>query len=315
MNVTKRAVVESAEEILGGYFPVLDHGFISLVDYSGGDEMIERAARTSYGPGTRPVNKTRGLIRYLMRHRHYTPFEATEMTFHVSAPIFIARQWFRHRTFSFNEMSGRYSVMPTLFYTPEHEHFALQSTNNKQGREAAVDRYFYEDAIAKWERDRSGVKWTYESLIGDGVARELARIDLPLSTYTQFYFKGNLRNLFNFLSLRCDSHAQYEIRAYANIIAGMVSRVAPLAFEAWLDYDFLGASLSAEDIHAINGLLSDKMGRSLEDVARENGMTEREVTELVNKLIPRNRPNFDLSLDNMLSMAEIEEQQKVAQIN
>ncbi|MDH3298526.1 MAG: FAD-dependent thymidylate synthase, partial [Gemmatimonadota bacterium] len=229
MAETKRPTIPAAEEILGGYFGVLDHGFVSLVDYMGSDEDIERAARVSYGYGTRKRSATRGLIRYLRRHAHTTPSEMVEFKFHCSMPIFVARQWIRHRTASVNEYSGRYSLMPLLFYKPEAASFALQSAVNNQGREdQPAAPSLYADAIARWESLRQQASDTYGWLVSEDIARELARIDLPLSTYTQWYWKIDLHNLLHFLRLRADPHAQWEIQEYGRVMAGMLARVAPL---------------------------------------------------------------------------------------
>ncbi|MGH7481230.1 MAG: FAD-dependent thymidylate synthase, partial [Longimicrobiales bacterium] len=252
---TNRPTNEAAEEILGGYFPVLDHGFVALVDYMGTDDSIERAARVSYGYGTRRSSRTRGLIRYLRRHRHTTPSEMVELKFHCAMPMFVARQWIRHRTANVNEYSGRYSLMPLLFYTPDPEHFALQSPLNNQGRRGdAAERELFEAALARWQRLREDAADSYGWLVGHDVARELARIDLPLSTYTQWYWKIDLHNLLHFLTLRVDAHAQWEIRAFAEVIAGIVRRVAPLSYEAWIDYDVAGARVSRGELDALRAL-------------------------------------------------------------
>jgi thymidylate synthase (FAD) len=218
----------------------------------GSDEDIERAARVSYGYGTRKVSQTRGLIRYLRRHMHTTPSEMVELKFHVCMPIFVARQWIRHRTANVNEYSGRYSLMPLLFYTPAGDQFALQSADNKQGRlTTGADEALYRAAAAALGGDsgqRAGAD--YEWLVGQDVARELARIDLPLSTYTQWYWKIDLHNLIHFLTLRADPHAQYEIRAYAEVMAGMLKRVAPLSYEAWIDYGLAAAPMSRASCRA-----------------------------------------------------------------
>ncbi|MCH1571520.1 MAG: FAD-dependent thymidylate synthase, partial [Longimicrobiales bacterium] len=234
---TKRPTIAAAEEILGSYFPVLDHGFVSLVDYMGSDDDVERAARVSYGFGTRKVSQTRGLVRYLRRHRHTTPSEMVEFKLHCAMPMFVARQWIRHRTASVNELSARYSLMPLLFYTPEQEQFELQSRSNKQGREGGASQEVYREAVERWERLRADAGDAYSWMLEEDVARELARIDLPVSTYTQWYWKIDLHNLLHFLSLRVDSRAQWEIQQFARVIAGMVKRVAPLSYEAWVDYE------------------------------------------------------------------------------
>jgi thymidylate synthase (FAD) len=230
---TKRPTSSAAEEILGLYFPVLDHGFVALVDYLGTDACIERAARVSYGYGTRAANATRGLIRYLRRHKHTTPSEMVELKFHCCMPMFIARQWIRHRTANVNEYSGRYSLIPMLFYTPDAAQLQTQSRRNNQGRSGqAVPSDLHAEAVHRWEETRRQATDTYGWLTGNEVARELARIDLPLSTYTQWYWKIDLHNLLHFLTLRVDAHAQWEIQEYGRVMAGMLKRVAPLSYEA-----------------------------------------------------------------------------------
>jgi len=536
---TRRPTSPAAEEILGGYFPVLDHGFVALVDYMGTDEDVERAARVSYGYGTRKVSQTRGLIRYLRRHAHTTPSEMVELKFHCAMPIFVARQWIRHRTAclaegtevhfdlpggierrgnplhglrieelwerfqptrspprpdkqrdpysrrdrvrrmrlrqvdehtlrirhtrvvdvmysgprpvfrmrladgktivatadhrflfavgwktlgsatglherrgravwdngrhfvyvndvetrvpdrvpaeprsdgeadeigpsrslergagggmeaaavvavrtereaarlvrvesfeyvgirdtydlevegphhnfiangiithnSVNEYSGRYSLMPLVFYEPQAESFALQSKTNAQGRAAeAASPERYADAIARWERVRREAADTYGSLIGEEVARELARIDLPLSTYTQWYWKIDLHNLLHFLRLRVDDHAQWEIREYGRVMAGMLERVAPLTYEAWLDYDVLGARMSAAELDILRGLLAADAGTGTvravagtrtEEELKAAGLSPREIRELIAKLQPRERPDYSLDPSRM----------------
>ena len=311
---TKRPTVEAAEEILGGYFPALDHGFVALVAYMGTDEDVERAARVSYGAGTRKVSLTRGLIRYLRRHRHTTPSEMVEFKFHCAMPMFIARQWVRHRSASINEYSGRYSLMPLLFYTPEEEHFALQSESNKQGREHLASLDIYKSAVERWEKIRSDVGEGYAWMIGEDIAREIARIDLPLSTYTQWYWKIDLHNLLHFLSLRADPHAQWEIRVFANIIAGMVKRVAPLSFEAWVDYDLLGERMSRAELSVLAGLLdtdigsvSAKPGASFSsEELKECGLSGREIQEFLGKLHRPSTEDFELDL---LAMRKAEDVQ------
>ncbi len=307
---TKRPTTPAAEEILGGYFPVLDHGFVSLVDYMGSDEDVERAARVSYGYGTRKRSATRGLVRYLRRHRHTTPSEMVEFKFHCAMPMFVARQWVRHRTASINEYSGRYSLMPLLFYAPEAEHFALQSRTNNQGREMdAASGELWRAAVERWNRSRAEAAGAYQWLLEEDVARELARIDLPLSTYTQWYWKIDLHNLLHFLTLRVDPHAQWEIRAFAEVMAGMVKRVAPLSYEAWVDYDLMGAPFSRVEREALARLVEADpaggirlrggatalSGAELEEM----GLSPREVRELTEKLTPVSRPDFELDLSAM----------------
>jgi thymidylate synthase (FAD) len=312
---TKRPTVPAAEEILGGYFPVLDHGFVSLVDYMGSDEDVERAARVSYGYGTRKRSATRGLIRYLRRHRHTTPSEMLEFKFHCAMPMFVARQWIRHRTASVNEYSGRYSLMPLLFYRPQGEHFALQSSANRQGRDRMAARDVWEAAVERWDRLRSDASGAYEWLLEQDVARELARIDLPLSTYTQWYWKIDLHNLLHFLSLRADPHAQWEIREFARVMAGMVKRVAPLSFEAWADYDLGGTPFSRGEREALALLLEahgeDGIGvragaATLDGSDLEAlGLSPREIRELREKISPEPLPDFDLDLGEMRSAEEV----------
>jgi thymidylate synthase (FAD) len=325
MAETKRPTREAAEEILGGYFPVLDHGFIALVDYMGSDEDIERAARVSYGYGTRKVSQTRGLVRYLRRHWHTTPSEMVELKFHVCMPIFVARQWIRHRTANVNEYSGRYSLMPLLFYTPDPGDFALQSPDNKQGRKGeGAGSALYREAIERWERTRRQAGEDYEWLLGHDLARELARIDLPLSTYTQWYWKIDLHNLIHFLTLRADPHAQLEIRAYAEVMAGMLQRVAPLSYEAWIDYAFAAAPMSRGELAALRELvraelhddgatLTARDGSTLDaDALRGHGLSKREVRELAEKLQPSETPDFSLDLSRMRPAEEIAETMQAA---
>ena len=325
MAETKRPTRAEAEEILGGYFPVLDHGFVALVDYMGSDEDIERAARVSYGYGTRKVSQTRGLVRYLRRHKHTTPSEMVELKFHVCMPIFVARQWIRHRTANVNEYSGRYSLMPLLFYTPAPDDFALQSADNKQGRMAeGADPELFRKAVEQWEATRQQAAEDYEWLVGRDVARELARIDLPLSTYTQWYWKIDLHNLIHFLTLRADLHAQYEIRAYAEVMAGMLKRVAPLSYEAWIDYDFAAAPMSRAELAVLRELVeaepADKGGTltardrtTLDtDALRDRGLSGREVRELIEKLQPSEAPDFELDLSRMQSAEALAERMQEA---
>jgi thymidylate synthase (FAD) len=313
MAETKRPTSPAAEEILGGYFPVLDHGFVSLVDYMGTDEDIERAARVSYGYGTRKRSATRGLIRYLRRHAHTTPSEMVELKFHCAMPIFVARQWIRHRTASVNEYSGRYSLMPLLFYEPPHGSFALQSASNNQGRQdSPAPEAIYAEAIDRWESIRAEASETYGWLVQENVARELARIDLPLSTYTQWYWKIDLHNLLHFLRLRVDPHAQWEIQEYGRVMAGMLERVAPLSYEAWLDYEVRGARVSGAELDVLRDLLeADEEGisprgrRVTPDDLAAAGLSGREIRELIAKLQPVERPDYTLDLSVMRTAEEM----------
>jgi thymidylate synthase (FAD) len=304
-TVTRRPVSEGAEEILGLYFPVLDHGFVSLVDYMGTDDDIERAARVSYGYGTRKRSQTRGLLRYLRRHKHTTPSEMVELKFHCCMPIFVARQWIRHRTANVNELSGRYSLIPMLFYTPPAEQLQTQSRKNNQGRSGdALDASLREEAERRWREIRAGASGAYEWLTSQEVARELARIDLPLSTYTQWYWKIDLHNLLHFLTLRVDRHAQWEIRVFGQMMAGMLKRVAPLSYEAWIDYDVCGGHLSRHELEVLRGLLAtDAEGglRTREAAVSkqqllDQGLSGRELDELLVKLRPAEVPDFELDL-------------------
>ena len=311
---TKRPTNPAAEEILGGYFPVLDHGFVALVDYMGGDDSVERAARVSYGYGTRKVSRTRGLIRYLRRHLHTTPSEMVEFKFHCAMPMFVARQWVRHRTASINEYSGRYSLMPLLFYSPPADQFALQSASNNQGREKeAANPELFAEASRRWESIRKDAADAYSWMVEENVARELARIDLPLSTYTQWYWKIDLHNLLHFLTLRADPHAQWEVQEFARIMAGMVKRVAPLSFEAWIDYQVMGDKLSRAEIAALSQLLevSDdgiaaRSGAKLDAEGLEGaGLSKREAAEFRAKLVPREVPDYELDLSQMRAAEDV----------
>ncbi len=303
MTETKRPSSPAAEEILGLYFPVLDHGFVSLVDYMGTDECVERAARVSYGYGTRQRSATRGLLRYLRRHKHTTPSEMVELKFHCCMPMFIARQWIRHRTANVNEYSGRYSLMPMLFYTPDAAQLQTQSRQNNQGRSGqTVDPGVHAEALRRWESIRRESTETYSWLTGNEVARELARIDLPLSTYTQWYWKIDLHNLLHFLTLRVDAHAQWEIQEFGRVMAGMLKRVAPLSYEAWIDYDVCGTHVSRGELDSLRALvkvendgLTSVSGRLDRAALAERNLSKREIDELFAKLAPPPAvPDFNL---------------------
>jgi thymidylate synthase (FAD) len=227
-------VVSGAEAILDTEFPVLDKGFVRLVDYLGGDERVVQSARVSYGTGTRSYREDAGLIDYLLRHRHTSPFEQVVFTFHVKLPIFVARQWIRHRTARVNEVSGRYSVMKDDFYLPAAADVALQSDDNKQGRrDQALETEKAEEVRGALDRGQQAAYQSYGTLIDQGIARELARINLPLSLYTEWYWQIDLHNLFHFLELRLDSHAQKEIRLYAQVLLDIARRVAPRCCESF----------------------------------------------------------------------------------
>lgn len=284
---TKRATVPALEEILYEPLPVLDHGFIRVVDYMGDDAAIVQAARVSYGKGTRQASQDEGLIRYLMRHRHTSPFEMCEIKLHVKLPMFIARQWIRHRTANVNEYSARYSILDKEFYVPAADQLAVQSSINNQGRGEAINRNDAEKILDLMKSDAAQAFNSYEQLINsdaDGkpvdaerpaLARELARIGLPLSTYTQWYWKTDLHNLFHFMALRADSHAQYEIRVYADVIRDIANRWVPLASKAFEDYRLHGVELSSDAIEVVRRRLRG------ENVERETtGLSLREWREL-----------------------------------
>ncbi len=284
---TKRATVPALEEILYEPLPVLDHGFIRVVDYMGDDAAIVQAARVSYGKGTRQASQDEGLIRYLMRHRHTSPFEMCEIKLHVKLPMFIARQWIRHRTANVNEYSARYSILDKEFYVPAADQLAVQSSINNQGRGEAINRNDAEKILDLMKSDAAQAFNSYEQLINsdaDGkpvdaerpaLARELARIGLPLSTYTQWYWKTDLHNLFHFMALRADSHAQYEIRVYADVIRDIANRWVPLASKAFEDYRLHGVELSRDAIEVVRRRLRG------ENVERETtGLSLREWREL-----------------------------------
>lgn len=305
---TNRPTTPALEEILGLYFPALDNGFVSLIDYMGTDAAIEQAARVSYGYGTRQTNETRGLIRYLRRHKHTTPSEMCELKFHCCMPIFVARQWIRHRTANVNEYSGRYSLMPMVFYTPDREHLQTQSKSNRQGQSGnVVDDEIYEQAVREWEDQREIVSDNYQWLTQNDVARELARIDLPLSTYTQWYWKIDLHNLMHFLTLRVDPHAQYEIRAFGEIMAGMFKRAAPLSYEAWIDYDVAGARMSRMEMEVLRRLIDS--GRATFDRAAVKAQlgSDREVDEFLAKIVPKPVPDFELDLSKAVDGSVFEQ--------
>lgn len=248
MPMTHRPTNPEAELLLNKYFPVHNHGFVALKDYMGTDACIENAARVSYGQGTRPVSDTEKLLRRLKRDNHTSPFEMVELKFHCAMPIFVARQWIRHRTASVNEYSGRYSKMPAMFYEPLPEQVCHQSKRNKQGRAAQVLPDLYDEFKLATDFNRKHDVSFYDWCLENDFAREIARIDLPLSTYTQWYWKIDLHNLMHFLTLRCAPEAQWEIREYALRMAAMVREIAPISFSAWLDYQLNSLTLSAHEV-------------------------------------------------------------------
>ena len=286
---TYRPSVSALEEVLYTPLPVLDHGFIRVIDYMGDDNAIVQAARVSYGKGTKKVNEDAGLIRYLMRHRHTTPFEMCEIKFHIKLPIFIARQWIRHRTANVNEYSARYSVLAKEFYIPEPSQLAPQSAANHQGRSGDVlapdesrqvlqllrqdAEQCYAHYLDMMNEDETG---TVIDESKSGLARELARMNLTLNYYTEWYWKIDLHNLLHFLSLRADSHAQYEIRAYAEPMLDLVKRWVPIAYDAFMEYRVRGTNLSGNGLKVVKAMLAG------EQVTQESsGMSKREWVELM----------------------------------
>ena len=267
-RATRRATVPALEEILYEPLPVLDRGFIRVVDYMGDDAAIVQAARVSYGRGTRRTSEDQGLINYLMRNRHTTPFEMCEIKYHVKLPIFVARQWIRHRTANINEYSARYSVLDNEFYLPAPEHLAAQATTNRQGREKLLHGVAAQRVLDLLRRDAECAYAGYTELLNEddsgrpidptrpGLARELARINLSLGFYTQWYWKTDLHNLMHFLSLRVDPHAQYEIRAYAEAMLGTLARWVPMTHAAFLEYRMNAALISATGLTVIRRLLA-----------------------------------------------------------
>lgn len=252
-------VVEEAEKILDESFSVLDKGFIRLVDYLGSDQRIVQSARVSYGEGTKSYRQDKGLINYLLRNDHTSPFEQVVFTFHIKAPIFVARQWVRHRTARMNEISGRYSVMKDEYYVPASENIALQSEDNKQGRKnESVDAETAAKIQEILTKDATSTFDAYHELLDMGLAREIARINLPLSMYTEWYWEIDLHNLFHFLALRIDGHAQWEIRAYAEIMLEMVRKVCPIATEAFENHKLGGLKLSRDERAAVKALVEGK---------------------------------------------------------
>jgi thymidylate synthase (FAD) len=287
----ERPSVPEADRLLGLRRPVLEHGFVVLVDYMGDDAAIVQAARVSYGKGTKSVRDDRGLIRYLLRHRHTTPFEMVEFKFHARMPIYVARQWIRHRSASVNEYSARYSVVPDEFDLPGADRVRAQSTRNKQGRgeplpPATVERFRSE--LGRLQKESYAV---YQEALEAGVARETARLVLPLSAYTQWYWKVDLWNLFHFLSLRLDPHAQEEIRLFAAEMAALARTVVPVAYEAFEEYQLSGLSLTQREQVAVRALLAgataeEACAKAELPLAKEDGtpMKTGEGPEFLDKL-------------------------------
>ena len=275
---TLRATAPGMEKHLYTAYPVLDHGFVRVIDYMGDDAAICQAARVSYGKGTKSVSNDAGLIRYLMRHWHSTPFEMCEIKLHVKLPVFVARQWIRHRTANVNEYSARYSILDREFYIPAPDHLAAQSTTNNQGRGEALQGEEAERVLRLLQEDSMRAYDHYEEMIGQdgqqGLARELARMNLPANVYTQWYWKVDLHNLLHFLRLRADHHAQYEIRVYAEELCKIVADWVPAAYGAFEDYRMGGANLSAKGLDCLRRMLKG------EEVTQEtSGMSKGEWRE------------------------------------
>ena len=284
---TRRAMVPALEDILYEPLPVLDQGFIRVIDYMGDDAAIVQAARVSYGRGTKQISNDRGLINYLMRHRHTSPFEMCEIKLHIKLPIFIARQWIRHRTANVNEYSARYSVLEEAFYTPAPEHLAAQSQTNRQGRAEVIEGEASSEMLQRIKQHGSQSYALYQDLLNEdgngeakdpsrqGLARELARMTLPLNAYTEWYWKIDLHNLLHFSALRADSHAQYEIRAYADVLLDVLKRWVPLTYDAFIDYRHEGTELSAKALAVVKRMLK---GEKIEQA--ESGLSPREWRDL-----------------------------------
>jgi len=287
-NKTRRAVSSELETILYEAIPVLDHGFIRVVDYMGNDSSIVQAARVSYGKGTKKVNTDSGLIKYLMRHWHSTPFEMCEIKYHIKLPIFIARQWIRHRTANVNEYSARYSILDKEFYLPEPEHLASQSQINRQGRGDILQGEQAIKVLNLLKNDAEKTYNNYEIMLNErydgsvinekevGLARELARMNLTLNTYTQWYWKTDLLNLMNFLRLRADHHAQYEIRTYAEAMLDTLKKWVPITYEAFMDYRVGGTEVSAK-----GKIILQKLIKGEEVNVDQSGLSKREWNELM----------------------------------
>lgn len=289
-NSTLRPVSQGLEDVLYTPLPVLDHGFVRVVDYMGDDSAVVQAARVSYGRGTKKVQEDRGLINYLLRHWHTTPFEMAEIKLHVKLPIFVARQWIRHRMANVNEYSARYSVMDREFYIPAPEHLAAQSTANRQGRGDVLSGAEAEDVLHMLREDASRSYDHYERMLNDptgdghdpgrsGLARELARMNLTLNYYTQWYWKTDLHNYMNFLRLRADPHAQYEIRAYAEVMLELLRKWVPTVYEAFMEHRMGAVQLSATGAEAVRRMIGG------EKLSQEtSGLSKREWAELLSAL-------------------------------
>ena len=290
-NTTKRVTVAELEKILYEAIPILDHGFIRVVDYMGDDSSIVQAARVSYGKGTKKVSTDEGLIRYLLRHWHSTPFEMCEIKYHIKLPIFIARQWIRHRTANVNEYSARYSILDKEFYIPAPDKLAAQAVNNRQGRGDVLEGEQAQEVLNILKEDSQRTYENYEKMLNErydgstidenksGLARELARMNLTLNSYTQWYWKTDLLNLMNFLFLRADMHAQYEIRVYAEAMIETLKKWVPITHSAFLDYRVGAAHISSKGLNVIKSMLS---GGKVD--LESSGLSKREWNELMQVL-------------------------------
>ena len=290
-NSTKRVISPELEKIVYEAIPILDHGFIRVIDYMGDDSSIVQAARVSYGKGTKKVSTDEGLIRYLLRHWHSTPFEMCEIKYHVKLPIFIARQWIRHRTANVNEYSARYSILDKEFYIPTEDKLAAQSKSNRQGRGDILTGDQAQEVLNILKNDSTRTYQNYEKMLNerydgsiidenkDGLARELARMNLTLNSYTQWYWKTDLLNLMNFLFLRADIHAQYEIRVYAEAMIETLKKWVPITHSAFLDYRVGAAHVSSKGLQVIKSLLNGN-----EANFEKSGLSKREWNELMEVL-------------------------------
>ncbi|MDP6787013.1 MAG: FAD-dependent thymidylate synthase [Rhodospirillales bacterium] len=288
---TRRATVAGLEEILYEPIPVLDHGFVRVVDYMGDDAAVVQAARVSYGKGTRQARDDAGLLNYLLRHRHTTPFEMCEIKYHVKLPVFVARQWIRHRTANVNEYSARYSILDKEYYIPAPDQLGTQSRSNRQGRGAILDGEEAERVLALLREDAERCHAHYAEMLNEsddgkaldpgrrGLARELARMNLTLNTYTQWYWKIDLHNLMHFLGLRADPHAQYEIRVYAEAMLGTLERWMPITYDAFVNHQLGGVRLSSGALAVVKRLIGgEAVGQE------ESGLSKREWRELMETL-------------------------------
>ena len=294
-NSTKRVTSPELEKILYEAIPVLDHGFVRVIDYMGDDSSIVQSARVSYGKGTKKVSTDEGLIRYLMRHWHSTPFEMCEIKYHVKLPIFIARQWIRHRTANVNEYSARYSILDKEFYIPAKDQLSAQATNNRQGRGELITgeqadevlKILKDDAVRTYDNYEKMLNERFDGTIIDekksGLARELARMNLTLNSYTQWYWKTDLLNLMNFLFLRGDSHAQYEIRVYAEKMLETVKKWVPITHAAFLDYRVGAAHLSSKGLKIVRSMINGNKVRY-----EDSGLSKREWNELMEVIDKKN---------------------------